>query len=297
MLKLVDVHFSYDKREVLKGIHLDVGEGSFIGLIGPNGSGKSTLLKSISGYLKPSKGKVLLNGIDISAMDIKARARHIGYVPQDTSIDFDFTCEDIVRMGRMPYHKWFGKETEEDRKAVEHAMRVTNTWHMKDVPITHLSGGERQRVLIARAICQQPEVLLLDEPVSHLDIKYQYDIMDMVSRLSRCGMTVIAVLHDLSLASQYCRDIALICDGMVIASGSPQEVITAENIKKAYRADVLIMPNPVNGMPVVVPSQSKEGSLSDTGSHRIRYESDFRRSPGMAPSCKGYKRFRIPHGM
>lgn len=255
MLEICDLHYAYDRKEILKGITMSIPEASFLGIIGPNGAGKSTLLKNMSGYLKPSMGRVLLDGVDISKMDIKKRARHIGYVPQDNAIDFDFTCEDVVKMGRMPYHTWFQKETEDDFKAVEYAMRITNTWHMKDRLITHLSGGERQRVLIARAICQQPKVLLLDEPISHLDIKYQYEIMNMLLDLSYNGITVIAVLHDLSIASQFCQKLALVLDGNIIAFGNAKEVITVENIRRAYETDVMIIRSPISGMPVVLPSQ------------------------------------------
>lgn len=253
MLKVNELYFSYDNDPVLNGINLDIEKGTFIGIIGPNGSGKSTLIKNMSGYLKPSKGVVLLDGTDINKMSQNQRVKQIGYVPQTAYIDFDFSCEDIVAMGRLPYIKRFEREKKIDLDAIEYAMKTTDTWNMRKKPVTHLSGGERQRVIIAQAICQEPSILLLDEPISHLDIKYQYDIMNLLSRLCHDGMTVVAVLHDLSLASQFCDSLALLKNGKILTYGSAKNVITKENIKSAYGTEIMLIPNPVNGLPIVLP--------------------------------------------
>ncbi|MBM7581613.1 iron complex transport system ATP-binding protein [Caldicoprobacter guelmensis] len=253
ILKVEGLCFSYGQVEVLKGIDFTVNRNMVLGIIGANGSGKTTLLKNISGYLKPISGSVFILGKNIRDYDIKERARYIGYVPQDGVHDFEFTCYDIVMMGRMPYLRRFQSETKEDRNIVRECMEVTNTWHLKDRSIWHLSGGERQRVYIARALAQKPRILLMDEPISHLDIRYQLEILSLVRSLAFKGLLVIAVLHDINLASEFCDQVLIMKDGQMIACGSPAKVLTRENIMTAFSVDAKIVENPVSGRPYVIP--------------------------------------------
>jgi iron complex transport system ATP-binding protein len=261
ILEIKDLYFSYGNRQVLRGINLKVDKSKMIGIIGANGSGKTTLLKNISGYLKPEKGSVLIFGKNIKGLSVKERAKLIGYVPQDIIYDFDFTCYDIVMMGRIPYLRRFQTEGKEDREIVKEAMEMTNTWQFKDKLVKELSGGERQRVYIARALAQRPRILLMDEPVSHLDIKYQIEILSIAKELSSKGILVISVLHDINLASQFCDEIILIREGTIMAQGKPKEVITFENIKLGFSIDVQIFEDPFTRTPYVIPSLNGKEKL------------------------------------
>lgn len=253
ILKVDRLHFSYGGMEVLKGINFSIERNMVAGIIGANGSGKTTLLKNISGYLVPTFGSVFVMGKNIRDYHIKEKARCIGYVPQDGVYDFEFTCYDIVMMGRMPYIRRFQSETKLDRDVVKECMEITNTWHFKDKSIRQLSGGERQRVYIARALAQRPRILLMDEPVSHLDIRYQIEILSLVKSLSTKGLLVIVVLHDINLASEFCDEIFIMKEGQMIAYGPPAEVLTRHNIRSAFSVDAEIVENPLSGAPYVIP--------------------------------------------
>ncbi len=244
-VKISGLCFDYPGKPVLRDINLALTAGSFTAVLGPNGCGKTTLLKNISGYLKPVSGQVTVLGTPIQKLTQKERAKMIGYIPQNTSPGFGFTCLDVVGMGRLPYLGRFQWETREDRAAVKEAMELTGTWDLRDRLFGHISGGEMQRVLIARALAQQPKVLLMDEPVSHLDIRYQVEIVSLVKRLcDQMGITAIAVLHDINLASRYCGEMVLVKEGRVVSIGNAPEVITGENIKNVFDIEVdIIMPH------------------------------------------------------
>jgi iron complex transport system ATP-binding protein len=237
-LKVEALYFGYNENNVLDGIDFEItlenNTGIFTGIIGANGSGKTTLLKNISGYLKPNAGRAIVFDKDVRKMSIKERAKYIGYVPQDTQSDFEFKCYDIVMMGRTSYIKRFETESDEDRKIVQEVMETTNTWHLKDSNVNEISGGERQRIYIARALAQKPKMLLLDEPISHLDIKYQIQILLLLKTLCSKGITVISILHDIKLASKFCDKIVILKNGKVISMGEPSLVLTDENIKNAF---------------------------------------------------------------
>lgn len=253
ILKVDRLRFSYGEVEVLKGIDLSIERNMVLGIIGANGSGKTTFLKNISGYLTPVSGTVSVLGKNIRDYSINERARYIGYVPQDGVYDFEFTCYDIVMMGRMPYIKRFQSETKQDRDIVKECMKATNTWHFKERSIRHLSGGERQRVYIARALAQRPKILLMDEPVSHLDIRYQIEILSLVRDLASEGLLVIVVLHDINLASEFCDEILIMKEGQMVACGSPAKVLTRDNIMSAFSVDARIIESPVSKKPYVIP--------------------------------------------
>lgn len=253
-LEILDITCSYGSTPVLNGITFRIHKGDFVGIIGPNGSGKSTILKTISRVLTPRSGKVLLLNRDIYSINRAEIARRLAVVPQEARMDFDFTVEEIVLMGRLPHLGRFEKEGQKDLARAREAMDLTRTLHLAPRSITELSGGEKQKVIIARALTQEPEVLLLDEPTSHLDINHQTEILDLMKKLCRKNqLTIVMVLHDLNMAAQYCDYLVLLSGGKVFALGPPQEVITAANIKAVYGSDVIITNHPVRNRPMVIP--------------------------------------------
>jgi len=240
-LEIKDVDAYYGSVKILDGIDFSASHGELLGVIGPNGSGKTTLLRTISRILKPKVGTILLEGRDVQGMKDKEFSRNFAAVPQDTTINFDFSALDIVLMGRNPHLGRLELEGEEDIEIARRCMELTNCWHLAERPITELSGGERQLVIIARALTQEPKVLLLDEPTSHLDINYQIEIMELLKRLtSEEKLIVVAVIHDLNLAAQYCDRLALLHEGKIVSLGTQAQVLTAENIKNTFGADVII---------------------------------------------------------
>ena len=248
-----NLHAGYNGAAILNGVSIDLRASEFAGVIGPNGSGKTTLLRSMSRVLRPLSGLVKLDDRDIYAVHARDFARRVAVVPQDTLVAFDFSVLEIVLMGRSPRLGRFAVEGTRDTDIALAALARTGTAHLKDRQITALSGGERQRVMVARALAQEPEVMLLDEPTSHLDISFQFEIMDLVKSLNReQGMTVLAVLHDLNLASQYCDRLVMIGQGSVQADGSPDEVITADNIRRVYGAEVWVRRHPATSRPYVI---------------------------------------------
>lgn len=248
MLDIESLSFNYGAAKVLDNITFSAEKGECIGILGPNGSGKSTLLKTLSRILDPTSGRVVLCGKELERYSTKELARSMAVVPQDTNIDFDFTCLEVVLMGRNPHMRRFEIEGRKDADIAREAMMLTNTWHLRERPFVELSGGERQRVIIARALAQQPSVLLLDEPVSHLDINHQIEILDLVERLKKeRGLVVIIILHDMNLAARYCDRLILLFNNSILATGGPDEVITQENIRKAFRANVMVKKHPVTG--------------------------------------------------
>ncbi len=254
----------YGDMTVLQDVSLELEHSEFAAVIGPNGSGKTTLLRAISRIPMKRSGAILLDGKEINSIAARAFARRVAVVPQDTLVAFDFSVLEIVLMGRSPTLGRFAVEGSRDTEIAIQALARTGTAHLKDRQINALSGGERQRVLVARALAQEPDVLLLDEPTSHLDISFQFEIMDLVRSLNReRGMTVLAVLHDLNLASQYCDRLIMIGQGKVQADGSPDEVITADNIRRVYGAEVWVRRHPATSRPYVI-SGVKPGSSVTT---------------------------------
>lgn len=243
----------YNGAAILDGVCMRLDKSEFAGVIGPNGSGKTTLLRSMSRVLAPMSGSVMLEGRDIYSIPAREFARRVAVVPQDTLVAFDFTVMEIVLMGRSPRLGRFAVEGVHDAEIALESLRRTGTAHLADRQINALSGGERQRVLIARALAQEPEVLLLDEPTSHLDISFQFEIMDLIKSLNReQGMTILAILHDLNIAAQYCDRLILIGQGSIQADGPPDEVVTADNIRRVYNAEVWVRRHPVTSRPYVI---------------------------------------------
>jgi iron complex transport system ATP-binding protein len=254
VLSIKNLYFSYEDKSILSNINIDIEKGKFISIIGPNGSGKTTLLKNMSSVLIPDRGKVFFQGKDIREYSRKQLSRYMAYVPQSSYINFEFTAGDIVLMGRSPFLKPFESEKAEDIKIAEDAMRMTNVFEIKDKRITEISGGERQRVMIACALAQTPQIILLDEPVANLDIQHQVEILSVLKKLSKINkVTVITVLHDLNLSAEYSDLVVLLKEGKIIEYGPPKDIITEENIKNAYNANVYMTKNPMTGNPHVIP--------------------------------------------
>ena len=251
MLDIINLTVGYKQTPVLRDLSLKVKQDEFLGIIGPNGGGKSTLLRSICGILKAWKGKVSLSGRDITSIGRKELAREIGYVPQVSSFVFPFTCEEVVLMGRYA-HK---KNRKRDYEITRWAMELTDTLLLRERRIDELSGGELQRVVIARAIAQEPKILLLDEPTTHLDINHQIEIFRLLSLLRKREITIVTVLHDLNLASEHCERVVVVKDGSIAYEGIPEKIINEDIVKRIYNVEVPIIQNPLSNLPLVLPGR------------------------------------------
>jgi len=260
MISVSKVSFRYVDRWVLRNISFSVPRGEFLGVIGPNGSGKTTLLKSLNRTLAPQEGDVFIGGVNVRDIKRKELARVVSMVPQEAHMVFSFTVLELVLMGRAPYLKGFGFEGEKDYEIARRAMEMTDTVDFSSRELGALSGGEKQRVLIARSIAQEPDVMLLDEPTSFLDIKHQIEIYDMIKGLSSTNdLTIVSVSHDINLAAYYCDRILLLNRGRVHKTGSPEEVVTKENIEGVYGCQVIVDKNPLTDKPRVTPLSKKMG--------------------------------------
>ena len=232
--------YNYDRKVVLDGIDLDVREGETLGILGPNGCGKTTLLKNLNKNLVPAEGCVFLDDIDMKDILKKDIAKKVAVVPQTNEIRFAFTVRDIVAMGRMPFQGLMSGESEEDIRIIDEAMKRTGLTDFAQRHINTMSGGERQRVIIARALVQTPKILLMDEPTLHLDICAQFDVLDTVYKLSKEeNMTVVIVSHDLPMVVRYCDRIVMVKDHKIFAIGTPEEVLTAENMRAVFNIDAV----------------------------------------------------------
>lgn len=261
-LEVRDLSYRYHDRFVLDGVSLEIRPGEIIGILGMNGSGKTTLLKNLNRNISPESGSVLLDGQDLVDLTKKDIARSIASVPQINEIRFSFTVEDIVSMGRMPFQRQFGGESSEDMEIIENAMRDVGIYDMKDRYVSEMSGGERQKVIIARALAQTPTYLLMDEPTNHLDINAQFEVLDLVSGLARKkGISVVLVSHDLSMASRYCDRVALIKDRKIVTVGTPEEVLTPENMRDVFLVDAELIKNPKTGSRMVQLNGSVRGKV------------------------------------
>ena len=263
-IKARKIGFSYNGKAVLHDITFTVQPAEFVGLIGPNGSGKTTLLKVIAGLLPPQSGDISVKGNAVGRMKRRDLARIMAVVPQEAPMIFPFLVQEVVLMGRTPHLGAWRFEGAKDYGIVNNAMEMTDTLHLADRPMDRLSGGERQRVLIARALAQEAEIMLLDEPTAFLDIRHQVDFFNLIKKLNReHGLTVLAVTHDINLASLYCDRIMLLGEGTIRTMGCSGEVITEENIQNVYHTRVIVDRHPALGVPRVTPKQT---CLTETGS-------------------------------
>jgi len=249
-LKVKDVEFSYARVPVLKDICLELAESEMLGVVGPNGAGKSTLLRCIDRILKPQRGSILLDGRDIKEMHLMELAKKIGYIPQSSSQIFPATVFDTVLMGRRPHVGW--RSSEKDTEKVLEILQMLNIEEFAMRDINELSGGQQQKVFIARALTQEPDVLLLDEPTSNLDIRHQLEVMDIIKNIvSENGISAIMAIHDLNLASRYADRVIMMNGGKIFAAGNPASVLTSENIKQVYGVEVKV--NNHDERPYIVP--------------------------------------------
>ena len=240
LLNVDGVTFGYGREPLLYDVHLQVRAGEMLGLLGPNGSGKTTLLRLISGVLRPRQGKVFLEGRDLQQWGRRGAARRIAVVPQELHMPFAFTVEDMVSLGRTPFVNFLAAQTKRDQSIVQEAMQAAGIDTLAPRFFNELSGGERQRVIIAMALAQEPRLLLLDEPTSHLDIKYQVETLELVQRLNReRGVTVIAAMHDLNLAARYFPRLLLFQRG-IVADAGPAEVLEPKLLSRVYDVNVQV---------------------------------------------------------
>jgi iron complex transport system ATP-binding protein len=254
VLTIEGIDCSYGSVDILKDVSFAVKSGQFLGILGPNGSGKTTLLKSISRVLKPKKGAILIGEEDIYEMKTVDVAKQLAVVPQETPVTFDFTALEVVLMGRNPHMARFKMEGKKDLEIAKKSMELTRTWEFADRPVTELSGGERQRVIIARALTQEPKILLLDEPTTHLDISNQLEIMDLIKHLCETDkLLIVAVFHDFNLAARYCDSIILLKDGKIVAVGKSDDTLTSKNVKKVFNVDTIVKKHPITGQLHVIP--------------------------------------------
>jgi len=253
LIKINDLSGGYTGDLVVKEVSFSVKPGDFLGIIGPNGSGKSTLLKLMSKVLTPKCGSIVFDGRSIADISLKSFCQKVSFVPQDTMINFSFTVEEIVLMGRIPHLGRMQMETKKDHAAVIQAMTLTDTLAIKDRPIDELSAGERQRVVVARALAQEPALLFLDEPTSHLDIGHQVQLLDLLKKLNRKnGLAIVMVVHELNLAAEYCDRLILLNKGRIFRQGSVAEVLTYQNIETVYKTTVVVKDNPISSKPYVI---------------------------------------------
>jgi cobalamin transport system ATP-binding protein len=252
MIEVDSIFFRYHQDWVLQDVSFEVRKGEFVGVIGPNGSGKTTLLKILYRLLTPQRGEVLIDRLSLKKMSRREIAKKIAVVAQETYPVFPFRAIEMVLMGRSPYLGHLMFESPKDLEIAKKAMEWTEILPIAERPIDELSGGERKRVFIARALAQEPEVILLDEPTANLDIHHQAEFLDLILSLNReKGLTIFMASHDLNLASEYCDRLFLVQHGKIYKMGSAEEVMTRENIERVYGCEVWVDHNPISGMPRV----------------------------------------------
>ena len=244
MIKVQGLNYIIGEKQILHDINFQIEKGKIYGILGNNGSGKSTLLKALSRINNIKSGKILIKDKDINHYSSKQLAQTIAVVPQQTNLMFDFSALQIALMGRIPYQKPLYSDSEEDLEIVKQSMQLTNTWHLRDMNAQNLSGGEFQRRIIARALSQQTPILMLDEPISSLDIRHQFDIMELLKKINKeTQATILIIIHDLNLALKYCDEVILLNKGELVAKGESKEVLIEENISKHFGINVDITDN------------------------------------------------------
>lgn len=268
ILEIKNLSCGYEDKTIIKNISFAVNKGSFLGILGPNGAGKTTLFRSLTKIIKPMKGKIVFQGKDISDLSAKDLAKEIAVLPQILDVPFAFSIEEFVLLGRHPHLKRLEAPKKKDYEIAQKVMVELDIADLKHRKIRDLSGGERQRVLIAQALAQEPKLLLLDEPVNHLDIKHQIEILDLLKDLNKTGLTVVIILHDLNLASEYCDDLLLMNEGKIHTYGKAQDVLKYEILEEVYKTVLIVEKNPLSGKPYIllVSKDAKErGSLCQKG--------------------------------
>lgn len=260
MLEIRHLTLSYGERVALRDVSLSLARGELLGVVGPNASGKSSLIRAVTNVVAPQRGEVWLDGSPVRRLSQRELALRVAVVPQNPSLPEAFTALEVVLMGRTPHLGLLQSEGRADWAAVRHALEQTDAWHLADRRIGELSGGERQRVVLARALAQEAPLLLLDEPTAHLDVGHQAEVLELMQRLCHTdgadgrSKAVLAVVHDLTLAAQYCDRLAMLSEGRLVALGSPHEVLSPQLLASVYRTQVSVFPHPITGRPVVTPA-------------------------------------------
>jgi iron complex transport system ATP-binding protein len=262
LLRAADVHFAYGPGQAgLHGVSLDVGRGGLVGVLGPNGSGKTTLLRLLGGLLTPASGRITIDGRDVAHMTRRELARRIAIVPQETRLSFEYSVIEVVLMGRFPHLGPFELESPDDVTIARDALAATGTLALADRPYQTLSGGEKQRVIIAGALAQATDLMLLDEPTAALDPGYQIEIAALLRRVSADrGVTMVVATHDLNFAAGLCRDLLLLREGRVLASGPTAEALTRESVRALYDVEADVTFHQGAGHLTVVPLRRLRGT-------------------------------------
>lgn len=240
----------------LKDISLKIDTGSFTALIGPNGCGKSTLLKTIGRIIRAQTGTIRVGDLDVLAQNSKTVARTIAYLPQNPEVPSAISVAQLVGYGRAPYQSVLGIRTKQDIEIVDRAIEIAALENLRDRRVSELSGGQRQRAFIAMALAQDTPYIMLDEPTTFLDIRYQFETLDLIKKMNEAGKTSIVVLHDIGQAARYADQLVVMRDGQIYQSGVPQEIVTPKMIRDVYGLDCLVYPDPVTKAPAVSPKQA-----------------------------------------
>lgn len=270
LLSVEGLEFSYKDEQTLRDITFDVSKGEFVALMGPNGSGKTTTMRCINQILK-GKGLITVDGIDLSTLPMSEIARICTTVPADTTTDFVLSVRDFVSLGRSPFVTNVWWEGDKDTEIIDRALRSLDLEKYADRRLSELSSGERARVLLAKGMAQTPEVMLVDEPSAHLDIKYKVQIMEILSALSRTGIGIVIASHDINLITRFCDRILLLSKGRIVGYGRPEDVVTEESIKEVFDIDVEIVHS--HGVPYMLPTGSTGFELKRRRSEQTRQKS------------------------
>ena len=252
--------------EIVHALDLEVPSGQVVGLLGPNGSGKSTALRTLYRALRPAGGTVRVGGDDLASLSLRASAQRVSALAQDGGSDLDFTVRELVALGRTPHQRGNPPLTAREEALCERVMADVDVAHLADRGVLQLSGGERQRVLVARALVQEPAVLVLDEPTNHLDVRHQIQLLTLVRDM---GVTAVVVLHDLNLAAAVCDRVGVLKDGRLVAAGPPREALTPELLREVFEVDAVVVDHPLTGAPQI---------LFALGGHRAGQESTRERT-------------------
>lgn len=257
-IRINDLCHSFGNRAVLRNLSFSVPQGDLFIIIGPNGSGKTTLMRALGGILNPKSGQIEILERRLASYKRKELARSVALVPQALPVDFPFTVEELVLMGRAPYHSVLGIEKKQDHEIAHRAMQFTEVGQLADRRLNQLSGGEQQRVFIARSICQEPQILLLDEPTASLDLAHQVRIMDLMERLkTERKVTIVMVSHDINLAAMYGDQLLLLKDGQKVSMGLPHDILNYQILEETYNCKLLVDHSPLGNFPRVTPVPTK----------------------------------------
>ncbi|RLI39174.1 ABC transporter ATP-binding protein [Candidatus Bathyarchaeota archaeon] len=252
-LEVLGISFCYDSVEALRDVSFSVREGEVLSIVGPNGAGKTTLLKCLDRVLKPARGTVLLDGHDLASLSRREIARSVGFLPQEQGNAAPLRVLDVVLLGRTPYMRRLASPSERDIRAAREALELVGIGHLAERLFSELSGGERRKVLLARALAQEPELLLLDEPTAHLDLRSQVEVLELVRSLADRGLAVVMAMHDVSSAARFSDKMLMLKAGRVVAAGRPEEVLTEEVLAEVYGVRALIIRGFWGSSPLIIP--------------------------------------------